>query len=151
MLTNFVVNGSTAFSFLAIAFAIVLGGRAEKLGGGLVLSAILSTWIAQALWGMAPLYAFLPIDFAAACGFGILTARFPDKLWPGLAGCAQLLVFVFSATRAIDFPLSETAYLIMLNVSGFGVALALAGGTAVNRWHKPAPSQWDIAAEKLAA
>jgi hypothetical protein len=55
----------------------------------------------------------------------------------------------FSATRLLEFPLSETAYLTMLNVSSFAVALALAGGTWASRWYRKPADEWDDAAERL--
>jgi hypothetical protein len=86
---------------------------------------------------------------ALAIGLSVLTFRYPDKLWPGLAACAQTLVVAFSATRLLEFPLSETAYLTMLNVSSFAVALALAGGTWASRWYRKPADEWDDAAERL--
>lgn len=90
------------------------------------------------------------IDLLSALAFAALTFRNPDRLWPGVAGCGQFLVFVFSATRALEFPLSELAYLCALNISGLTVLAALTLGTIVSRWFPPAPSEWDLAEERLA-
>ena len=84
-----------------------------------------------------------------AVSLGVLTFKFPEKLWPGIAGCAQLLVFVFSATRVLEFPLSEQGYLIMLNLSSLLGVGSLAVGTWATRWRKREPDAWDLAAAKL--
>jgi hypothetical protein len=59
------------------------------------------------------------------------------------------LVVVFSATRALNFPLSEQSYLVMINVSGLAGFGALAFGTWASRWRPKAPTEWDMAAARL--
>lgn len=126
----------------ALLFAAVFGGRAERSGAALLAGNIALTWIAQASAGQAPLLAFLAIDLVTAAGFGYLTFKNPEKLWPGVCGCAQLLIFVFSATRAIDFPMSEQAYLFMLSLSSLLCVGALAAGTWATRWRKSDDQEW---------
>ena len=127
----------------ALLFAAVFGGKAERNGATLLAGNIALTWIAQASSDQAPLAAFLAIDLATAAAFGYLTFKNPEKLWPGVCGCAQLLIFVFSATRAIDFPMSEQAYLFMLSLSSLLCVGALAAGTWAARWRKPGDQDWD--------
>jgi hypothetical protein len=138
---NLIVVSSFA---LVILLASILGRKPERIGAGILGVGLLFTLGAQALAGGSPLFAFMVIDFLMALGLAVLTFRYPEKLWPGLAGCAQLLVFVFSATRAIDFPMSETTYLAALNLSCLGVTTALAGGTWAARWYRSPPSEWDL-------
>ena len=140
-----------AVNVLSVGFAASLGARAERWGALVYGLSIGLAWGAQAVGDRTPVYAFMLIDLATCLAFGVIMLRHPDKLWPGLAAVAQLLVFVFSATRVIDFPLSETAYLVMLNVSGLAVASAIAAGTWATRWGRRAPSEWDIAAERYEA
>jgi hypothetical protein len=119
-----------------LIFASTLGGRPERIAAGIYVANLAATWFAQASGDAAPFYAFMLIDFVAAVGFGWLMLKNPEKLWPGIAACAQLLVFVFSATRALEFPLSETGYLVMLNVCSLLGIGALAAGTWAARWRR---------------
>ena len=138
--------GVPVFSVASIIFALICGRRAERIGGALVGTAVLSTWAAQAVVAKVPLAAFMTIDAGLAVGLAVLTFRYPDKLWPGLAGCAQFLVLIFSVTRLIEFPLSPTAFLAALNLSSLAVHACLAVGTWRARWSKPRPDEWDVAA-----
>ena len=126
---------SLAIFGLAVVFAIVAGGRAERIGGAIGAANFLLTVLAQGLTGAElPYITLLLIDLAAALAFGALALRFPEKLWPGVAGVAQTMVIVFSATRALDFPLSEEAYAAALNLSSLGVAGSLVAGSFMARW-----------------
>jgi hypothetical protein len=123
-------------SILVIAYALFRGGKVERLGAGVCGGFMLLTWVAQISLD-APLYSFLMIDTAMAGAFGVLAVRNPEKLWPGVAGVGQTVVVVFSATRALSFPMSEVAYLVALNLSGLVVAGALGAGTwAARREHR---------------
>jgi hypothetical protein len=142
-------NALLIFALCAIVFAFVSGGAAERWGAATILACNLLSWLSQAAFGSAPLTAFLLIDLTLVAGLGVITFRYPDKLWPGLAACAQTLVLAFSATRALHFPLSEVAYLTMLNVSSLVVALALAGGTWSSRWYRKPHDEWEEAAVRM--
>ena len=153
MLLNLLV---IILSFAPVVFAAVWGGRTERIGAAIIGSGQLLTWTAQSVAMLAPtasttipLEAFMLIDLTMALSFGAFMLRYPDKLWPGLAGCAQFLVFVFSATRAIDFPLSERAFFVAVNLSSLGVLVALAAGTWAARWYRKPASDWDRAAVDL--
>lgn len=143
-------------SLAPVIFALTYGGRAERMGGAIIGVGQLLTWTAQGLAEAAsasaqiPLHAFMLIDLALALALGGVMVRHADKLWPGLAGCAQFLVFVFSLTRVIDFPLSERAFFIAVNLSSAAVLVALAAGTWASRWGRRKPSEWDIAAQNIA-
>lgn len=110
-----------------------------------MLVSVVLTWGGQALGEKAPFGAFMAIDLLTALAFGLLAFRYPEKLWPGLAGCGQFLVFTFSATRALDYPLSEGEYLHALNLSGMLVLASLGFGTWASRWRVREPSFYDVA------
>jgi hypothetical protein len=134
---------------VSLLLASTVGGKAEKLGAAIFGLALALTWGAQMLGERASYPIFLAIDFGAAAAAGALTIRFPDKLWPGIAGCAQFLVLTFSITRALNFPLSETAYLYALNLSGSLVWGSLLAGTWASRCYRKPVDDWEVAAERL--
>ena len=129
-----------------VAFASIFGSRSERVGASIYAVSIVVTWSAQLVGDKAPFFIFMGTDLLTAVALGVLTMRNPDKLWPGVAACAHTLVVVFSATRALEFPLSEHTYLVMLNVSSLAGLAALAVGTWAARWRPRTPSAWDIAA-----
>jgi len=131
---------------VTILFASIFGRKPERLGAACYGIGLLLTWGGQMLIQKAPIYLFLGVDLLTAVGLGVITLRNPDKLWPGVAACAQMLVVVFSATRALDFPLSERSYLVMLNLSSLAGLAALAAGTWAARWGRRRTSAWDLAA-----
>lgn len=135
----------------AIGGALIFGRSAERLGGIAIALAIAMTWAAQAVAGRAPVQAFLLIDLTLALSLAGIAVRYPEKLWPGLAGCAQFLVFVFSATRVIRYPLTETAYLVALTLSSVAVLGCLVVGTWRACWAKPRRDEWDEFAATLAS
>lgn len=139
----------TGLVFSVLLFAGVYGSRCERIGATVYITGFVATWVAQVTLGATPVLALIVIDAAVCIGFAYLTFRYPAKLWPGIAGCAQLLVVVFSATRMLDFPLSATTFLYALNVASLAVILSLCAGTWAARWLRRAPSDWDIAAQKL--
>lgn len=150
MTSTVLVNTSLILlSLSAMLFAGVCGGKAERQSATIWFLLTMLTWTVQAAWGVAPISAFIVIDCLLALSFGWIALRFPDKLWPGLAGCAQFLVLIFSVTRAVRYPMSEDAYLIMLNLSGLGVTCALIGGTWASRWWKPRRDDWEEFAAAL--
>lgn len=140
---GFVNTSLVLLSLSAMLFAGVCGGKAERQGAGIWLLLTMLTWTVQGVWGVAPTTAFMMIDCVLALSFGWIALRFPNKLWPGLAGCAQFLVLIFSVTRAVRYPLSQEAYIVMLNLSGLGVTCALIGGTWASRWWKPRRDEWE--------
>lgn len=124
---------------VAILVAFVIGGPAERAGGAIAAANVLLTTMAQLLApDQLPYFAFLAIDLLAAAAFGVLALRAPEKLWPGVAGVGQTMVIVFSATRALDYPLSELAYEAALNLSCVTVGLALAIGAVLARRERAA-------------
>jgi hypothetical protein len=135
---------------LIIAFALAFGAKAERLGGVIFLVSTAATWTIQALGDWAPLPLLMGVDVATVACFTWLTFRYPDKLWPGLTACAQLLMVTFSATRVLDFPLSMTGYLIALNLSALLGFVFLAYGTWASRWGKRLVDEWGDSAHNAA-
>jgi len=125
--------GVAVFS-AAVLLGLGLGGRAERAGAGICLVGGLLTVALQTLIADEQLYvAAVTIDLAMAIAFAALAVKVPEKLWPGVAAVSQTLLVAFSATRMLEFPLSEKAYIAALNLSSLGVALSLASGTLVHR------------------
>ncbi len=139
-----------------IIFAVVFGGRCERIGAAICFgSAVLS--LASQVFGLAlaneayPVLTFLVIDLGTSVAFGVLAWKHPDKLWPGVAGVAQFLVFTFSASRLVNFPLDDVLLAHAINLSSFAVKLTLVAGTWQARWGKPKVDEWDEFAATLAA
>ena len=131
ILVNLLIVGLV---FATIAFTSVFGGRAERIGAAIYGSNVGLTWLAQVVAPDAwSLYVFLTLDLSAGAFFGVLAVRYPDRVWPGVAGVAQSLLVAFTATRAIGFPLSPLAYVAAINISSFVVKASLVGG-AWNAW-----------------
>ncbi len=136
---------------LGILFAVVFGRTAERTGAALLAANAVLTLAAQATIDFAPLYCLLAIDLATFLGLAWLTFANREKLWPGLASCAQLLVAMFSATRLIDFPLTSNQYMMMVSVCSVLTVSALVGGTAVSRFFPRSASDWDMAYKAVAS
>jgi hypothetical protein len=117
----------------ALAFAGIFGGRAERAGAAIFAGSTLITWGAQVTPGLPQEVAFITIDLAVAIAFGLLLMR-TRLTWVGAACCAQLLVLAFTATRFVNFPLSEAAYIAMLQLSAIVVCAAMAFGAWERRW-----------------
>ena len=92
-----------------------------------------ATWTVQVLIARAPPWGFLLIDLLTAAALLWVTLSYPEKLWPGVAAVSLVLGAAFSATRLIDFPLSEFAYLAALNISGLIASGAMITGAVLHR------------------
>ena len=118
-----------------LLFAFVAGGRTEKLGVAIAVANVVIGILGRLVGGAEmPVYFSLILDLSTAVAFGVIAVRNPEKLWPGVAGVAMTFVMVFSATRAVGFPLSETAYTAALNLSSLLVQASLFAGAWSHRW-----------------
>jgi hypothetical protein len=117
-----------------LLFAAVFGGRHERAAALVLVSGAVATWAAQGLGPeRTPEVAFLLIDFGVV--LGLLWVLVSSKLfWAGAACCAQMLLLMFTATRLVEFPLSEIGYIAMLQVSTVIVMVSLIYGTWAHRW-----------------
>lgn len=140
-----------ALTFVALAFTAIVGKRAERTAAALYLLNVALTWTAQGLTEHPPFFAYMLIDFAMATAFAALALRYQEKLWPGVAGCAQFFVFIFSVTHVIDFPLSEDAHIVAVNLSCLIVIGAMTAGAWQARWGKPRIDPWEEYATTLSA
>jgi hypothetical protein len=141
-----------SFAFVAFAvlvctvlFALAAGGKVERIGAAIVIANVLLAGAAWGLFGAPSLPVSLTLDIGTAVAFGLLAVRNPEKLWPGVAGVAMTFVMVFSATRAIGFPLSDLAYSTALNLSGLLVQGALAAGAWNHRFGRHRPDEPELA------
>lgn len=134
----------------AVLFSAIFGRIAERTGAAIYGASLALTWLVQDLLG-TEIRLFMLIDLSTSVAFGCLATRYPSKLWPGTAACAQFLVFIFSATRAINYPLAETAYLIALNLAGLGLLASLVVGTWRARWGVPRTDEWEEFAATFAS
>ena len=123
----------------ALLFSLVVGGRTEHLGVAIFVANVVGCQIARAAG--APVLVLGTVDVATAAAYGVLALRNPEKLWPGVAGVATTFVMVFSATRAIGFPLSEIAYNSALNLAGLLVQASLVAGAWSHRWGPARPGR----------
>ena len=119
-----------------LLFAGVAGSKVERLGALIVLANVLAGILLRAAG--APLHVSWGFDLLTAMAFGALALRNPEKLWPGVAGVAMTFVMVFSATRAVGFPLSDFAHSVTMNLSGLLVQAALFAGTWSHCWGRKA-------------
>ena len=122
-----------ALSVVAVLLCGAFGGRPERVGAAIVVVATGVTWIAQFSFDRTPELAFLLIDLATGLAFAVLLFR-TRLLWPGVAACAQLLLTAFNATRFLDFPLSESSYIMVLQLSGVILSAALLYGVWERRF-----------------
>ena len=131
-----------AVSVLTLVMAFAFGRRVERIGAMICVLGGLFTTAAQAVAaGQLPHIAFLlTVDVGMAVAFGVLALSFPEKLWPGVAAVAQTMLIVFTATRALDFPLSPGAYTAAMNLSALAVSLSLAAGVVSERWGRRRPN-----------
>ena len=134
LLFNFLAVGPT---LVAIIVCLTIGGRAERTGGLIVAANLAATWAVQVSIAQAPPWGFLLIDLLTAAALLWVTLSYPEKLWPGVAAVSVVLGAAFSATRLIDFPLSEFAYLAALNISSLIVSGSLITGSVLNRRRAP--------------
>lgn len=137
-----------------ILFALAVGQRCERLGAGICLGGALLTACAQIvslklLNDYYPTTAFAGVYIATSVAFAALALRYPEKLWPGVAGCFQFLVCMFSVSRQVNFPLDDQALVALSNVSALGVTTTLAVGSYLARWGKPRYDEWEEFAAKL--
>lgn len=125
---------SGVFLLAALGLAVVIGGRVERQGAAIIVVNVVAGLVASAALSSDPyVVAACSIDVATALAFGVLAVRNPDKLWPGVAGVGVTFVMVFSATKAIGFPLNETAHVAALNLAGAIVHGSLAIGAVLER------------------
>jgi hypothetical protein len=121
----------------SLIFAAKIGAWPERVGAATIFLASVATQLIQLSVGREPpLWIMGFIDFAQCLVFLGLTLK-AKRVWAGFAGCAQLLVVVFTVVRYFEFPLAGTPYLIVLNVCGWVPILALVGGAIAHRWGKP--------------
>ena len=128
---NIIIVGVLAATLL---FAVVAGGKVERVGAGILFANVVATFAVDGLVNDAPVSVYLLIDGSAAVAFGVLALKAPERLWPGVAGVAMTFVAVFSASRAIGYPLSGLAYLLAINLSSLLVEAALVAGAWSHRW-----------------
>lgn len=123
-----------ALLLCTLLFAVWAGGKVERIGAAIAFANVAVAQAVLTILPDAPMQVFVALDVSTAIGFGVLAVRNPDKLWPGVAGVAMTFVMVFSATRAIGYPLSEAAFTSALNLSGLLVQAALVAGAWSHRW-----------------
>jgi len=128
--------------FGVIALALIAGRRPERVGAGLLLAAVIATWVAQSLLGSIPVL-MLAIDGAFCVALLVLLAVY-KRFWIGCAACAQSVLLAFSSTRMTHFPLTESEYVLMLSLGSFGVYASLFVGTILSRWGRPADADAEL-------
>lgn len=139
-----------------VLFAIAYGRRCERLGAaicvaGAVLSASSQVISLRLLGDYYPTAVMAFTGLAECIAWALLTVRYSNKLWPGVAGCFQFMVMIFSISQQTNFPLPDQVMVAMINLSALGVTASLTAGTYMTRWRKPPVDQWEQYAETLAS
>lgn len=119
-----------AVAFAVCGFALLFGGRAEKLAGAVLLVGQFATTYGQDLsrW-IGPDYGILTIDLVVlAVLFGL--ALRTDRTWALFAASFHLLAVLTHVAAGLDSQVRTHAYAVVLNLLGYLVYLALALGTA---------------------
>jgi hypothetical protein len=91
------------------------------------------------------------LDLLTALGFAALALRYPAKLWPGVAACAQYFVFTFSFSKLVNFPLDDVLLAHCSTISSINVSGALVAGTWMARWGRRRPDEWEQFAATVAS
>jgi hypothetical protein len=135
----------------SVGLAGALGGRCEREGACLYGGLSFAILVVQA-FGTGPHLAVILVglDFLTALGFVAIAFRYPEKLWPGVAACAQYFVFTLSFGKLVGFPLNEVLLIRASTISSVNVSAALVAGTWAARWRKAPVDPWEEYAATLA-
>ena len=119
----------TALTLIVCAFAFWKGGRIEQWGAGAVLLAQALTILLQDNIADEPLLlASAIMDGALLTALAVLAWR-SDHGWPSWAAACQAIAVAVHVTKLVDFRIVSFAYSSALNLSFYGVLVALGVGT----------------------
>lgn len=108
--------------------AVILGGRAERIGAALLVVDAAASMAAQSFSGVLdPALALLVIDMLVMAGFVVLTAR-ARRVWPFAAVGFQGVGLAVHVIRLLTHDMDAWIYLTALVSTSYGVLIALATG-----------------------
>ena len=117
------------------AFALWKGDAAERLGGGINLSAgLLAMFLQHVLDPDIQPVALLVADAALAMGFLFLAIRFAS-LWLGVAMLLQAVQFSLHAYYLVGDLKHDHLFAEVNNIDSLGILICIVGGTAVS-WRR---------------
>lgn len=118
-----------AFMVVVGMFALLQGGRPERIGAGAYLFAWFASLMAQTSgsyfgvqWGV------FAIDVALLIIFGAMVWKAP-RSWPVWACALQLLAVTSHVMIMLDLRTPISAFYTVVNMTGYGIMLAIAIGT----------------------
>lgn len=115
--------------FLICLFALTKGGHPERIGAAVVLSGWFLSILAQRYIGYAATqWPVLLIDVIALAVFVALVWKAP-RSWPVWASAFQLLAVSSHVMVLMKLRPEISAFYTVLNMSGYGIIVALAVGT----------------------
>lgn len=117
------------FIVLVSLFALTKGNRPERIGAGTVLGGWFLSILAQTYIGYASVqWPILIIDVIALAIFVALVWKSP-RTWPVWASAFQLLAVASHVMVLMKLRPEISAFYTVLNMSGYGIIVALAVGT----------------------
>ena len=115
--------------FLVCLFALTKGGPPERIGAAVVLSGWFLSILAQHYIGYASAqWPVLLIDVAALTMFVALVWKSP-RTWPVWASAFQLLAIASHVMVLMKLRPEISAFYTVINMSGYGIIIALGVGT----------------------
>jgi hypothetical protein len=118
-----------AFMVLVGMFALLQGGRPERIGAGAYLFAWFASLMVQSNAGLFGVqWAMFAIDVALLIIFGALVWKAP-RSWPVWACALQLLAVTSHVMIMLDLRTPISAFYTVVNMTGYGIMAAIAIGT----------------------
>lgn len=129
---EFIAGYIGAGSVLLVSlFALTKGGRPERIGAAVVLCGWFLSILAQRYLGyVSTLWPVLLIDVIALAIFVALVWKAP-RSWPVWASAFQLLSVTSHVMVLMKLKPEISAFYTVINMSGYGIIIALAVGTFI--------------------
>lgn len=118
-----------AFMVIVGMFALLKGGEPERIGAGAYLMAWFASVLVQSNAGlMGVQWAMFAIDIAVLLVFIAMVWKAP-RSWPVWACALQLLTVTSHIMIILDLRTPVSAFYTVVNMTGYGIMLAIAVGT----------------------
>jgi len=118
-----------AFVVLVGLFAFIKGGEPEKIGAGTFLFGWFASLMVQSNAGLFGVqWAMFAIDVAMLLVFVAMVWKAP-RSWPVWACALQLLVVTSHVMVMLNLRTPISAFYTVVNMTGYGIMLAIAIGT----------------------
>lgn len=118
-----------AFMVIVGMFALLKGGEPERIGAGTYLMAWFASVLVQSNAGLTGVqWAMFAIDVAVLLVFIAMVWKAP-RSWPVWACALQLLTVTSHVMIMLDLRTPVSAFYTVVNMTGYGIMLAIAVGT----------------------